>query len=139
MPNAAAAPTLTGWQIRKLRAMGHALKPVVAVGKEGVTDAVVRAIASALGTHELVKVKLQSEAPVERREAAAQLAQATGAVLAQVLGRTVLLYKRHPKKPKIDLTKPRATAASKKAAAKPKVGERRPKLDAADDDGDVDG
>jgi RNA-binding protein len=96
---------LSGASLRHLRALGHALEPVVMIGKEGITESLVRAANAALLTHELIKVKVQSEAPVERKEAAAALADASEAVLAQVLGRTFLLYKRHPKKPKIKLPK----------------------------------
>jgi RNA-binding protein len=87
--------------IRHLRALGHALDPVVQIGKGGITDALVAAANAAMLRHELIKVKVLGEAPVDRKDAAAQLAEATGATLAQVLGRTFLLYKRHPKKPKI--------------------------------------
>jgi len=102
-----AAPKLPGAALRHLRALGHDLVPVVMVGKDGVTDGLVGAARAALLTHELIKVKVQSEAPIDRRDAATALASAADAVLAQILGRTFLLYKRHPKKPKIVL--PRAT------------------------------
>jgi RNA-binding protein len=98
------APKLSGAALRKLRGLGHALDTVIAVGKEGVTDGLVRATDSALTTHELIKVKMQREAG-DRHEAAIALAARTGAVLAQVLGRTALLYRRHPEKPKIALPK----------------------------------
>jgi RNA-binding protein len=111
--------------LRKLRALGHALTPVVAIGKDGLTDAVVRATDAALTTHELIKVKLQREAPVDRHEAALDLAKRTKSTLAQVIGRTLLLYRRHPKKPKIDLT-----AKPEKAQKAPKP--RRPEPELAD-------
>ena len=88
----------------------HDLAPVVHVGKEGITDALVAATSAALLTHELIKVKIQSEAPVDRKQAAAELAERTDSGLAQVLGRTFLLYKRHPKKPRIVLPGPGAGA-----------------------------
>jgi RNA-binding protein len=94
---------VTGSGIRYLRGLGHHLDPVVQVGKEGITDALVAALREALTAHELVKVKVLAEAPVDRKEAGPELATRTGATLAQVLGRTVLLYKRHPQKPKIEL------------------------------------
>ncbi len=94
---------LTGKALRHLRALGHALDPVIAVGKNGVTEALARETVRALEKHELVKVRVMQEAPVDRHEAAEQLAERTGASLAQVLGRTFLLYKRHPEKPKIVL------------------------------------
>jgi RNA-binding protein len=77
----------------------------VQIGKDGITDGVVAAAASALATHELVKVRVQPEAPIDRVEAATALAARVHAVLAQTLGRTFLLYKRHPKKPRIVLPK----------------------------------
>ena len=86
---------------RRLRAAGHHLHPVVQVGKEGVTEAVLRQLDRALLDHELVKVKAGTESPEDRFETAdALLAGAAGAQLAQILGRTMLLYRRHPKKPR---------------------------------------
>ena len=96
---------LSGKAARHLRGLGHALAPVVSIGKDGITDGVVDAARAALLKHELIKVRVQSEAPVDRKEAASELASKTSSALAQVLGRTFLLYKRHPKKPKIQLPK----------------------------------
>jgi RNA-binding protein len=96
---------LTGKAARYLRGLGHELSAVVSIGKEGLTDSVVAAASSALLTHELIKVKVQPEAPTDRKLVAAELAEKTDSALAQVLGRTFLLYKKHPKKPKIQLPK----------------------------------
>jgi RNA-binding protein len=84
---------LTGKQRRQLRAMGHHLEPVVIVGQSGVTEGVVAAVEQALHDHELIKVKI-NEGPETRQEAARRLAEATGAELAQLLGRTALLFKK---------------------------------------------
>lgn len=107
---------LSGKALRHLRALGHALDPVVAVGKQGVTDALVEQTERALATHELIKVRVMREAPLERAETAEELAGRTGAVLAQVIGRTFLLYKRNAtrKKPKIVL--PKEAAGTRKPA-----------------------
>lgn len=94
---------LSGKQRRALRALGHHLEPVVLVGHAGVTDGVVAALEQALWDHELVKVRLSSEAPGGRKVVADALASATGSELAQVLGRTVLLYKRNPETPHIEI------------------------------------
>jgi len=92
-----------GSGIRYLRGLGHHLDPVVQIGKDGITDALIAATNDALRAHELIKVKVGSESPIDRKEAGPELAEKTGATLAQVLGRTLLLYKRHPSKPKIAL------------------------------------
>jgi len=87
---------------RALRAAGHHLAPDVQVGKEGVTDAVARQLDEALRAHELVKVKVGSEAPQDRFESAERLGELAGAGIAQVLGRTVLVYRRHPERPRFE-------------------------------------
>lgn len=96
---------LTGKQRRHLRALGHHLEPVVQLGKNGLTDAIAAAVNDAIEHHELVKVRIGTECPDDRHEVAEALAKALGAEAAQVLGRTILLYRRHPKEPKITLPK----------------------------------
>ena len=56
------APELSGKARRHLRALGHHLRPVVLVGKEGVTSMLVEATQSALADHELIKVRLGENA-----------------------------------------------------------------------------
>ncbi len=89
-------------KLRKaLRAAGHHLAPVVQVGKEGVTEAVLRQVGQALLDHELIKVRIGTESPADRFEAAERLGT-SGASVAQILGRTILLYRKHPKKPRFE-------------------------------------
>jgi len=94
---------LSGRAVRHLRGLGHHLDPIVQIGKEGITDPLVAAVREALRAHELVKVKVGTESPIDRKDAGPELAARAGAFLAQILGRTLLLYKRHPNKPKIEL------------------------------------
>jgi len=94
---------LTGKQRRHLRALGHHLSPVLHIGHEGLTDAVVAQANAQLDEHELIKVKVSESSPLPRHTAAEQLASATSSHLAQVLGRTFLLYKPHPTDPHISL------------------------------------
>ncbi|HTN53836.1 MAG TPA: ribosome assembly RNA-binding protein YhbY [Anaeromyxobacter sp.] len=108
-------------RLRKaLRAAGHHLSPVVQVGKEGVTAAVVRALDEQLLAHELVKVKVGTESPEDRFEAAERLAAEAQAQLAQVLGRTALLYRRHPERPRFEPLE----AAPAKPTDRPRPGRR---------------
>jgi RNA-binding protein len=90
---------------RRLRALGHPLSPIVQVGKDGVTPAVSKQAAQALLDHELIKVKIGSECPQDRFEVAEALGADPGVNVAQVLGRVVLLYKRHPQTPRIEASK----------------------------------
>ncbi|MFZ5476172.1 MAG: YhbY family RNA-binding protein [Myxococcota bacterium] len=89
--------TLTGKQKRHLRALGHHLSPVVMIGHQGLTDAVVEHTNAALDVHELVKVKTLAD------DVTAELAEKTGAAIVQELGHTALLYRRRKKDPVIVL------------------------------------
>ncbi|MCM2358477.1 MAG: ribosome assembly RNA-binding protein YhbY [Geobacteraceae bacterium] len=93
---------LSGKQKRFLRGVGHGLKPVITVGKGEVNEALVHETAEAIAFHELVKVKILESCLMDRHEVAEALAAACGAEVAQVLGRTILLYKK-AREPKIEL------------------------------------
>lgn len=98
---------LSGKQRRHLRALGHALHPIVQVGRDGIDEGLIAALDRALLDHELVKIKLGEHAELDRHEAAATLAQRTRSEVAQVLGYTVLLYRAHPDEPEIELPRSR--------------------------------
>ncbi len=94
---------LTSKQRAALRARAHELHPVVQVGHAGLTPTVLSQIDGALTAHELIKIKLGQNAEVERDQAAAVLASQTTSQVAQILGKTILLYRPHPENPQIRL------------------------------------
>jgi RNA-binding protein len=99
--------SLNAKQRAHLRSLAHHLKPILQIGKEGLTDAAVRAVEDAFNTRELLKVKIQEAAPLTAREAGEEFAvRIANAVQVQTIGRTIVLYRPHPEKPEIRL--PRA-------------------------------
>lgn len=94
---------LTGKQRRHLRALGHELRPIVQLGKDGIDDGLVAAVDAALATHELVKIKVGESANLDRHAAADTVAARTKSEVAQVLGNTVLLYRARDEDPEIKL------------------------------------
>jgi RNA-binding protein len=94
---------LTGKQRRHLRSLGHDLKPVVHVGKDGIDDGLIAAVDQALTDHELIKLKIGEHADVDRHDAAEAIATRTKSLVAQVLGNTVLLFRANPDDPQITL------------------------------------
>lgn len=94
---------LKGKHRRYLRGLGVGLKPVVVVGKEGLSETLLRAVEAALAAHELIKVRLLDTVGGDRKEIARELAERAGVELIQVLGRTVLLYRRNDEEPGIEL------------------------------------
>ena len=84
---------LPGNQKKFLRSLGHHLTQSVIVGKEGISENLIQSCNEGLNAHELIKIKLGQNCPIEKKEAAQELAEMTGSHLIQLIGRTVLLYK----------------------------------------------
>ncbi|WP_081841166.1 ribosome assembly RNA-binding protein YhbY [Alicyclobacillus macrosporangiidus] len=101
-----AGQTLTGKQIRALRALAHHLRPVVQVGKAGVTAGVIEQVEEVLDAQELIKVSVLDTSPLERDEVGDILVEETGASWVQSIGRTVVLYRRNKENPQIELPSP---------------------------------
>lgn len=95
---------LTSKQRAFLRARAHSLKPMLQVGNEGVSQAFLRSLAEALQTHELLKIRLLDTAPQDVRTAAAEMTEHVPDLhVAQVIGRTIVLYRLHPERPELML------------------------------------
>jgi len=95
---------LTSKQRAHLRALANRLKPAVHVGVDGLTEAAVGSVAEAFNTRELLKVKVQEASPLNARDTADGIAaRLAGVHVVQTIGRTVVLYRRHPEKPEIRL------------------------------------
>ncbi len=90
-------PELTSKQKKFLKGLGHPLSPVVAVGKDGLGEKIVKATILELSRHELIKVKVGKSSPADKTEVAETLSTETGSSLVQIIGRTILLYKKNPK------------------------------------------
>ena len=86
---------LTSAQRKYLRQLGHHLDPVIIVGKQGVTDMVVRAVTEALEHHELIKIRF-NEFKDEKRELTDEIERRTGCHVAGMIGHVALLYKQNP-------------------------------------------
>ena len=77
----------------RLRADAHHLSPIVQVGKEGLTQAMVASLEDALRTRELVKIHVARSEEHSTRELADVMARKVGAEVVQVIGRTVSLWR----------------------------------------------
>ncbi|BCA79744.1 ribosome assembly RNA-binding protein YhbY [Desulfuromonas sp. AOP6] len=86
--------SLKGKQVRYLRSLGHHLNPVVMVGRSEISDTLLTSIDQALNSHELIKIKIQEGCDLPRQEVADILANRCGAAVVQILGKTILLYRR---------------------------------------------
>ena len=96
---------LTQKQKHHLRGLGHAIKPIVQLGGSGLTDAILRQIEEAVDHHELIKVRLLAGDRDAKKLHIEKIIDYTGAELIQQVGHMVLIYRKHPEKPKIELPK----------------------------------
>jgi len=87
-------------QRRDLRAQAHHLDPVVMIGGDGLTDAVLREADAALRAHGLIKVRALAEGRGERESLLAALADQLGAAPVQHIGKLLVLWRPIPPKPK---------------------------------------
>ncbi len=89
------SPGLTGQQRRRLRALAHGLRPLVQVGKAGLTEGLARSAEAALLAHELIKVQFVAFKEA-KSELGRELASRLGAEVVGEVGHQVILYRPHP-------------------------------------------
>ena len=95
--------SLTGKQKSFLRSEGMKLEPVVMVGKDAVTPAVVQSARDVIRKRELIKVRVLNNCLEDASDVMELLAERRDANLVQIKGNTGLLFKRNFEKPKIEL------------------------------------
>lgn len=99
---------LTSKQRSYLRSLAVHLDTILMVGKSGIGPEIMHQADGALLKRELIKGRVLTEtAPVSPREAAEAIAKETKSEVVQVIGSRFVLYRRHPKEPKIMLPKTR--------------------------------
>jgi RNA-binding protein len=121
--------TISAAERRALRAKAHHLHPVVSVGQHGLTPAVLHEIDVNLMAHELIKVKVFSDARDERDTLLERICMELDAAPVQHIGKLFVLWRPAPdeepvKKAARPMSRPRprdkVIAAEPRTAAKAK-------------------
>ena len=99
------AMSITKTQQKFLRSKAHHIKPVLWIGQNGLTENVIAEIETALGHHELIKIKLRVGDRELRNKTIGDICQATHSTQIQSIGNIVSIYRRNEKQPVIDLPK----------------------------------
>lgn len=97
--------SLTSKQRAQLKGIAMNADTIVQVGKGGINDNLITAVASALKARELVKGRVLETCEYSPREVCDILAEKCKAEPVQVIGTKFVLYKRNDKEPKIELVK----------------------------------
>jgi RNA-binding protein len=121
---------LTTSERRALRADAHHLDPVVMIGGDGLTPAVVRETDSALKAHGLIKVRVLGDDRAVREEIFAQLCDQLNAAPIQHIGKLLVIWRPVPEKETAHDDDRRGGAAPRevKILKFSKSGTRRPEI-----------
>ena len=93
---------LTSKQRAALRAAANTLDPVFQVGKGEIDETLIKSTADCLAARELIKMKVLETSMYNAKEAAAILAEATGADVVQVIGPKFVLFLKKKKESKFE-------------------------------------
>ncbi len=96
---------LNGAQRKFLRGVAHGYKPLVQIGKEGLTDNVFGAIDDAIAAHELIKIKMAAERD-EREELVPAIEERLDCECVGMIGRIAILYRQNPDPERRTITLP---------------------------------
>lgn len=94
---------LTSKQRAKLRSMANGLDPIFQIGKDGVTENLIKGVDEALEKRELVKVSILENSPAQAKESMGLIAGRIGAEQVQCIGRRFVLYRESEKYKRIEL------------------------------------
>jgi len=88
-------------QLKFLRGKAHPLKPVIMIGKTGLSAGVTAETERALHDHELIKVRVRTTDREARDALLSELTQQTQSELVTRIGHVAVLYRAHPKLPRL--------------------------------------
>ncbi len=96
---------LTSKQRAFLRGKASSEDTIFQIGKGGITDNLTAQVNDALKAREIVKIKVLDNSLISAGEAAEELSEKTSSEIVQIIGSKLVLFKRNPQEPKIELPK----------------------------------
>lgn len=77
----------------KLRSLAMNIQPLTQVGKNGISDTLIKQVDEQLESRELIKIAVLKNAEVDAGAVALELAEATLSEVVQVIGSKITLYR----------------------------------------------
>lgn len=96
---------ITTKQRAQLRGIANSIDTILQIGKSGIGDTLIKQVDDALTAREIIKLRVLENSMYTAREAAQELAEKTNSDIVQVIGTKLVLYRKNPKDPKIQLVK----------------------------------
>lgn len=97
--------SLAGSQRTYLRGLAHKLRPVIQVGKNGITEELIKAVDDALNIHELIKIKFV-DFKEERKELSDNIAGQTSSEAVGLIGNVAIFFRQNTDEKKRKITLP---------------------------------
>lgn len=85
--------SLTPAQRQYLKGLAHGLQPVVMIGSNGLTAAVLKETEHALNAHELIKIRAAANDPDTRSAWMKEICAVSGAAPVQQIGKVLVIYR----------------------------------------------
>lgn len=94
---------MTGKQRAGLRKIAANLQPIFQIGKQGVTENLMKQLDDALEAREIIKITILETAGESAKELCNEIAKELNAEPVQAIGNKFTIYRRSEKNPKIEL------------------------------------
>lgn len=85
-----------------LKSLANNLDPLIQIGKFGLSESLFDQLDKSLEDHELVKIKVLKNSPVEAKEIVQEILEKTGAEFVQQIGSKLTIYRQSKENKKIE-------------------------------------
>lgn len=89
---------ITTKQRAYLRSLANELEPMTQIGKNGISDNLIKVLNNALEAHELIKITVLENCELSAKEMMSELTEALPCEAVQVIGRKIVIYRQAHKK-----------------------------------------
>ncbi len=89
---------MTSKQRSNLKSIAATMRPIAQVGKEGISENLIKSLSDALEARELIKINLLPTSGDDGLETASEIARLLHAEVVAVIGRKAIIYRRSSRK-----------------------------------------
>lgn len=94
---------MTSKQRAYLRGLANSIDAIFQIGKNGITENLIKQLNDALEARELIKITVLETAPDSAKNLSFEIAENTNSIVVQVIGNKITLFRQKEKDSKIEL------------------------------------
>lgn len=96
---------ITSKQRAYLRGLANTIDPIFQIGKQGLSNNLIKQLSDALEARELIKITVLENAPDTVKDFATEIANSTNSILVQTIGNKITLFRQKKENSKYELPK----------------------------------